>query len=974
MAAIKRCFGGDASKGDAVLTVDTPISRRVYTRSYWLEKGRNQSLPSDWETKVGGVHEVVMQVFENMTLVPDEIEVNRIVEAVREGVTRTWPFASLDDVSLDDLCHEHDVPDRKEIYDVVLNAIILSTSTALDIPAWALVDPTRVQTEFEALQDAFHQKLLVQVGHRQESDMWVSMDELEVNGRAVLDMAEAAPLEVLGPHEMRDPVVKGSPSQQQKTKAPRRPHLFRGETAERIIDNAVRRLDEISEQAKDSPMQQIATGVINTVDMASTMNLDIYGNAGSDSSIPMEAYSLVTPEDEAGGASGSSSSGKAADANASGSKPSKPSQLFGGGKASAGVPDLHPQSVKEFAATSDKEFYPLEKRWHYWVEQNVAAELDGIDNSAGLTLGELRPHGLTADSKPESETATMQRVAKEMDWYFGNKGKDAQELAADALRSATLPAGLRRDVSPEELASVGLPILRKIQYVTADGVTEQMADLDDEDEVSMYIRKVAQTSAVGAVGPYAGRRARTLAEKRRADAFDTAQFNLPFDEEQDGYLGRSALGGLKYDPVNDPECGLLESISDQVAAMPDVAAGDASESDASDSENERAVPSSRGSRGQHTLGSDSPVSTGDNWQRTFELQLGNPAEHQEPSSAEQLKHLARVQSDPHLFVRAFGLPETDETVTVGRMVAQAHKENVASATAVPQVRSVEEIERRLEAENSDWARETLQAMRSASPLARQVSRHSSRVAASCPHRVSALSILFLILALRCLNRFRSVCFWQLTHRLLVEASTKSRYECFQMEHRVLSRLINSEDLAAGLTGPDSGVAPVWTSNGTTATDVDSYFARLPRGEELKLRRNARYVGCSRVCASGQYTRSPAGAKLCQVMVLTLKFNCDVYFICVPSGRTRSTVKTRCADMRRALRSISTTVRWAATTASSCATVLYRTTCTPQPLRTSWTRRKTSVCSCTASCPRFKQAAGRLFGIYLAGQWAGNLQS
>jgi len=156
---------------------------------------------------------------------------------------------------------------------------------------------------------------------------------------------------------------------------------------------------------------------------------------------------------------------------------------------------------------------------------------------------------------------------------------------------------------------------------------------------------------------------------------------------------------------------------------------------------------------------------------------------------EQLKH------DPQLLISAFGMPRTPDTLAVAHKVVSHFKAEKEPAPTLSFPRSVEEIYKRLNAEDTPTARETIREMDKRSPLA---------LAA--------------------------------THRLILEAAkTNNINECYEREFRVAARLLKRPDTLAAIEHRVKGGSgtPSWGSK-PLAADVDALLARLPDYHELSL--------------------------------------------------------------------------------------------------------------------------------------------
>lgn len=141
-AMVQRCFGGDVDQGDPVLTISAAPVRERRSRDAWIEQVRSRELSSTWEADFPvPISNIVTDVYVLHGIVPQESELNAITNAVRAAVPRSWPLGTIDDVHLDDLCHEFKVPDRRELYDVVQGAITLTTARVHNIPPGPLIDP-----------------------------------------------------------------------------------------------------------------------------------------------------------------------------------------------------------------------------------------------------------------------------------------------------------------------------------------------------------------------------------------------------------------------------------------------------------------------------------------------------------------------------------------------------------------------------------------------------------------------------------------------------------------------------------------------------------------------------------------------------------------------------------------------------------------------------------------------------------------
>jgi enoyl-CoA hydratase/carnithine racemase len=159
---------------------------------------------------------------------------------------------------------------------------------------------------------------------------------------------------------------------------------------------------------------------------------------------------------------------------------------------------------------------------------------------------------------------------------------------------------------------------------------------------------------------------------------------------------------------------------------------------------------------------------------------------------------AAVTHDPDRLVHALGLPLEPRVEQAAVAATQRFEDMDAWRTAVPLPRSVEEIRRRLQAQDTPFSREALRAMDSHSPTA---------VAA--------------------------------THRLLVEAGRSSLARTLQMEWRVNSRLREHHDFVevagAKLFDGDSSKAGEFLP-GISGEELDALFAPLRPEQELVLGR------------------------------------------------------------------------------------------------------------------------------------------
>jgi len=165
----------------------------------------------------------------------------------------------------------------------------------------------------------------------------------------------------------------------------------------------------------------------------------------------------------------------------------------------------------------------------------------------------------------------------------------------------------------------------------------------------------------------------------------------------------------------------------------------------------------------------------------------------EPPHSEE--YLNRVKTDPAWFLAGFGLPYTEDTVTTAKRVTEYFVEqNKPRANAVCMPRSVEEIVRRLKADDTPTARAILKELDRRSPIALKA-----------------------------------------THRLIVEASvSQDLHECMRKEFRVLGHLLERPDTLSGLAAGADGTGAAWSSKLETVTtaDLDALFARLPAYQEL----------------------------------------------------------------------------------------------------------------------------------------------
>ena len=179
----------------------------------------------------------------------------------------------------------------------------------------------------------------------------------------------------------------------------------------------------------------------------------------------------------------------------------------------------------------------------------------------------------------------------------------------------------------------------------------------------------------------------------------------------------------------------------------------------------------------------------------------------------------KLQTDPEAMKEALGMPNTPLVRKATKFMVRSLAAEKTANQAVPQVRSVDELYSRLNAKNSDFARAALASIDAASPMA-----------------------------------------VRLTHRLIVEGSTKTLAECLRTEHRVnavsfkrraaafhcsshqgghcvcvcvacacVQRVLGTHDFHEGVEAAVAGRDPVWD---TADVDVDSFFAPVAPGEDI----------------------------------------------------------------------------------------------------------------------------------------------
>lgn len=150
-------------------------------------------------------------------------------------------------------------------------------------------------------------------------------------------------------------------------------------------------------------------------------------------------------------------------------------------------------------------------------------------------------------------------------------------------------------------------------------------------------------------------------------------------------------------------------------------------------------------------------------------------------------------------LKSFGMPRTKRL----RQVAATARESVLKERrdeqwAVPQVATVEEVVDRLEGERAPWASEALDAICAAPPLS-----------------------------------------LKLTHRLLVDGSTRTFEQCVAAENRAALRALDAHDIgeaARAGAGGSAGTA-AWLPSAledVSAQDVDAMLADVPSDEDLRL--------------------------------------------------------------------------------------------------------------------------------------------
>lgn len=163
------------------------------------------------------------------------------------------------------------------------------------------------------------------------------------------------------------------------------------------------------------------------------------------------------------------------------------------------------------------------------------------------------------------------------------------------------------------------------------------------------------------------------------------------------------------------------------------------------------------------------------------------------------EYLQRLSTNPDLFIAAWGLPRNFDTVATANKVTKYFvNSNRSGQKGLCQPKSVEEIVRRLKADDTPLARSVLREMKKKSQLALKS-----------------------------------------THRLIVEASiTPDLNTCFQREYRVISNLLKRPETLAAmklqLDGNNNDASGGLTLRSIASADVDSVFARLPAWAELTL--------------------------------------------------------------------------------------------------------------------------------------------
>ena len=144
LAAIRRAFSGQAEKGDPVYLASKTPRKPTKTRMSWLSAIADKEWDPRWEDKLPQpLEDVLLNIYVRLEQAPARNpNVHKLItRTVREGVYRAWPFGMLDQLALDKLCLDCEVPDDPQIHRQVAEGVILATSKVQNVPCWALTHP-----------------------------------------------------------------------------------------------------------------------------------------------------------------------------------------------------------------------------------------------------------------------------------------------------------------------------------------------------------------------------------------------------------------------------------------------------------------------------------------------------------------------------------------------------------------------------------------------------------------------------------------------------------------------------------------------------------------------------------------------------------------------------------------------------------------------------------------------------------------
>eukprot|EP01138_Halocafeteria_seosinensis_P011083 gb/GECG01011319.1/.p1 GENE.gb/GECG01011319.1/~~gb/GECG01011319.1/.p1 ORF type:complete len:2760 (+),score=434.69 gb/GECG01011319.1/:1-8280(+) len=144
LSAIRRIFSGQPEHGDPVYLVSQRSTKKTKSRMDWLSSIADKEWDPEWERKLPQpLEHVLLNIYVRLDQAPARNpNVHHIItETVREGVYRAWPFGLLDQLALDKLCLDCEVPDDPMLHRQVAEGVILATSKVQNVPAWALTHP-----------------------------------------------------------------------------------------------------------------------------------------------------------------------------------------------------------------------------------------------------------------------------------------------------------------------------------------------------------------------------------------------------------------------------------------------------------------------------------------------------------------------------------------------------------------------------------------------------------------------------------------------------------------------------------------------------------------------------------------------------------------------------------------------------------------------------------------------------------------